>query len=55
MGNDRKTVPARGDFGLAWHGIEGSPQRRKCRRFHQHINMIKAGHEFDREIRLHRL
>jgi hypothetical protein len=40
------------DSGLARHGIEGSAQRRKRRRLHKHINMIEAGYEFDREIRL---
>jgi hypothetical protein len=40
------------DSGLARHRIEGSAQRRKRRRVHKHINMIEAGYEFDREIRL---
>jgi len=40
------------DSGLARHGIEDPAHHRKRRRFHEHIDMIEAGHEFDREIRL---
>jgi hypothetical protein len=38
-------------FGLARHGIEGSAQRGKRRRFHKHIKLVETKDEFDREVR----